>query len=125
IMAKFQDAVEHVLNTGHPAYTAIIEKRNGEPSAAQIYVIWRDEDNVADPDENGAYRVDYTAGDFDAGGGEEGFYGPDDVPDEAKRLPYELITFDCDVLETMSYDVNVVLEVFKGRALEDVLEDLD
>lgn len=118
---SFDEAVQHVTQHQGAAYAFVPD---GKPViGGQLYVLAYNDLQADDPDE-WPYMLWYSAGDFGSSLGLEESYGPDDIPEEARSLNFELAALSFE-LTHMDYELQITLKLLQGASLAEARDDSD
>jgi|GEM_PF-3475841 len=85
---NFDEAVDYVVKEKAIAYSYQPEKRGNKIIGCEMYILSYNHAFQEHPEDEDEFNIKYTGGAFYSSSGEEGFYGIDDVPNEAKKLSY-------------------------------------
>lgn len=122
----YEEAIAYVIANNGAAFSFAPYKKNGVTVGGKIYILARGESNRDDPEEYDAYTVYFVSGLFEDSVGEEALYLPEDVPEDAKVLPYERAACEGDaIISLLDYETQIVLRRLKKPREQWTDADLD
>jgi hypothetical protein len=120
IEMDFQTAVQYVKAEQAYAYAFVPITRNRREVGGTIYLVCYYEP-TGDPDDDWEYSLEYSSGLYRDSSGEEGIYGPDDIPEEAKSLQYRPAPSEAP--SWMDYETQILKALLEGRPFDEVMAE--